>query len=364
MRDPTGRSRGFAFLTFEQGESVDKVLGELHVVDGKPVRFSLSPSLLICGLLKPFGGVCLSSEKADFLVLVSFSFFLFSSARTIQIDPKRAIPHDEHRKAAKIFVGGLHASTTIEVLRQFFSSYGQVLDAQVMLDRESARSKGFGFVTFADEEACERALAVGRMEIEGKQVRLLPPFSPSHSQRPCPRPRSLLLPRYVPPCSTFNRSDSWILSALALPQVEVKKAQPRAGRDRDSNHSGGPSNGGHRQSNPNGGLSNSSVPGGGMPNFNGAPGGQQQGMYNPMGMGGQFGGMGYGGGFGMGMNGMGMQAGGVAGGGPVDPNMMARMFSMMKYVPFLPAFLGPRPPHISPSHRPTSPTRPQRPSMD
>lgn len=69
-----------------------------------------------------------------------------------------------------------------------------------------------------------------------------------------------------------------------------------------------------------------------MPNFNGAPGGQQQGMYNPMGMGGQFGGMGYGGGFGMGMNGMGMQAGGGAGGGPVDPNMMARMFSMMKYV--------------------------------
>lgn len=139
-------------------------------------------------------------------MLVSFS--LFFSARTIQIDPKRAIPHDEHRKAAKIFVGGLHASTTIDVLRQFFSSYGQVLDAQVMLDRESARSKGFGFVTFADEEACERALAVGRMEIEGKQVRLLTLFSPSHSRCPCPRPRSLLLPRYVPPGSTFNRSDS------------------------------------------------------------------------------------------------------------------------------------------------------------
>lgn len=43
MRDPTGRSRGFAFLTFEQGESVDKVLGELHVVDGKPVRFLFRP---------------------------------------------------------------------------------------------------------------------------------------------------------------------------------------------------------------------------------------------------------------------------------------------------------------------------------
>lgn len=38
------------------------------------------------------------------------------------------------------------------------------------MDRESSRSKGFGFVTFADESSCEKCLALGMVEIEGKQV--------------------------------------------------------------------------------------------------------------------------------------------------------------------------------------------------
>ncbi|CED85364.1 heterogeneous nuclear ribonucleoprotein hrp1 [Phaffia rhodozyma] len=122
MRDPTGRSRGFAFLTFEQSSSVDKVLAQEHQLDGK------------------------------------------------QIDPKRAIPHTEHRKSAKIFVGGLLPSTTVDILRDFFAQYGTVLDAQVMVDRDSSRSKGFGFITFADEESCEKCLAVGMVEIDGKGV--------------------------------------------------------------------------------------------------------------------------------------------------------------------------------------------------
>lgn len=40
MRDPSGRSRGFAFLTFSNVSSVNKVMGQVHHLDGKQVRLS------------------------------------------------------------------------------------------------------------------------------------------------------------------------------------------------------------------------------------------------------------------------------------------------------------------------------------
>ena len=50
MRDPDGRSRGFAFLTFEDPESVNAVTGKEHVLDGKAV--SVSTLLLLIPLMK------------------------------------------------------------------------------------------------------------------------------------------------------------------------------------------------------------------------------------------------------------------------------------------------------------------------
>ncbi|XP_044507957.1 small RNA-binding protein 11, chloroplastic-like [Mangifera indica] len=60
--------------------------------------------------------------------------------------------------ASKLFVGGLSFSTSDEGLSQTFSQYGQVIEAKVVMDRVSDRSKGFGFVTFASEEEAEKAL--------------------------------------------------------------------------------------------------------------------------------------------------------------------------------------------------------------
>lgn len=56
-------------------------------------------------------------------------------------------------------------------LREYFSSYGNVVDHQIMLDRETGRSRGFGFVSFDNEDTVERVLSDGRMhELGGKQV--------------------------------------------------------------------------------------------------------------------------------------------------------------------------------------------------
>lgn len=90
----------------------------------------------------------------------------------LQIDPKRAIPRADHIKSQKIFVGGLAPSVTNASLKAFFSEYGNVMDAHVMFDRETNRNKGFGFVTFEDDDGVDRAMEATGQELEGKPVGL------------------------------------------------------------------------------------------------------------------------------------------------------------------------------------------------
>ncbi|KAH8979871.1 hypothetical protein EDB92DRAFT_2118586 [Lactarius akahatsu] len=80
-----------------------------------------------------------------------FAFLTFEEPASVNaIDLKRAIPHEEHLRNTRYFVGGLAPHSTADSMRVFFSKYGKVVDATVMVDRETGRSKGFGFVTFED----------------------------------------------------------------------------------------------------------------------------------------------------------------------------------------------------------------------
>lgn len=58
-------------------------------------------------------------------------------------------------------------------MREFFSQFGKVVDSTVMLDRETGRSKGFGFISFEGANV-EPILGFGNLEIDGKLVRYLP----------------------------------------------------------------------------------------------------------------------------------------------------------------------------------------------
>ncbi|XP_028795538.1 small RNA-binding protein 11, chloroplastic [Neltuma alba] len=60
--------------------------------------------------------------------------------------------------AYKLFVGGLSFVTTEKGLSEAFSGYGQVVEAKIVMDKVSDRSKGFGFVTFASEDEAENAI--------------------------------------------------------------------------------------------------------------------------------------------------------------------------------------------------------------
>lgn len=61
--------------------------------------------------------------------------------------------------ATRIYVGNLPYDTTNDDLAQLFSPYGQIGDATVVMDRDSGRSKGFGFVDMQDDASARQAIA-------------------------------------------------------------------------------------------------------------------------------------------------------------------------------------------------------------
>ncbi|SPO32385.1 related to HRP1 - subunit of cleavage factor I [Ustilago trichophora] len=150
MRDQlTGRSRGFAFLNFVDPKAVNTVMVREHYLDGK-------------------------------------------------IDPKRAIPRPQHNnnhgghqggggmgggyggggggggnysaQEQKLFVGGLPTTVTPESFRRFFEQYGTLLNCTCMMDRETGKPRGFGFLTYAEDSALERVLSTRPIVMDGKEV--------------------------------------------------------------------------------------------------------------------------------------------------------------------------------------------------
>ncbi|KAJ5041137.1 uncharacterized protein L3040_005690 [Drepanopeziza brunnea f. sp. 'multigermtubi'] len=122
MRDgASGRSRGFGFLTFKDARTVNIVMVKEHYLDGKI------------------------------------------------IDPKRAIPRDEQERTSKIFVGGVSQEATEQDFKEYFMQFGRVVDATLMMDKDTGRPRGFGFVTF-DSEAAVDACLDSPLEILGKPI--------------------------------------------------------------------------------------------------------------------------------------------------------------------------------------------------
>ena len=73
----------------------------------------------------------------------------------------------------KLFIGGLSWGTTDASLAQAFESFGTVVEAKVITDRESGRSRGFGFVTFDNESSATDAIAaMDGQEIDGRAVKV------------------------------------------------------------------------------------------------------------------------------------------------------------------------------------------------
>ncbi|KAL6840399.1 hypothetical protein ACP4OV_030209 [Aristida adscensionis] len=75
--------------------------------------------------------------------------------------------------STKLFVGGLSWSTDDQSLRDAFSGFGDVTEARVITDRETGRSRGFGFVNFSNSEEAKNAVSsMDGQELQGRSVRV------------------------------------------------------------------------------------------------------------------------------------------------------------------------------------------------
>jgi len=75
--------------------------------------------------------------------------------------------------AKKLYVGNLSYDTTQDSLNQAFSQFGTVGSAVVIADRDSGRSKGFGFVEFDDDAAADAAIAgMDGKDLDGRNIRV------------------------------------------------------------------------------------------------------------------------------------------------------------------------------------------------
>lgn len=123
-KDREGKSKGYGFVDFEKASSIAEVLATRHILDGKV------------------------------------------------IDPKRAIPKTEQDKIGKIFVGGLHPEIKPKAFEEFFSKYGNIIDAQLMINKNTGMCRGFGFITYDTPQAIEPLVAAKFIDFNGKKIEI------------------------------------------------------------------------------------------------------------------------------------------------------------------------------------------------
>lgn len=73
--------------------------------------------------------------------------------------------------ATKLFVGSLPWAVDDQTLADLFKEFGDVASAKVIMDRETGRSKGFGFVEFDDDDAAKAAMSkLNNSDLQGRTI--------------------------------------------------------------------------------------------------------------------------------------------------------------------------------------------------
>lgn len=130
MRDPnTKKSRGFGFITYKDATMVDDAQNARpHVIDGR------------------------------------------------EVEPKRAVPREEsgkpeaHMSIKKIFVGGIKDEMQEEDIKAYFQDFGNIESVDVIMDKETRKKRGFGFITFDDYDAVDKLVLLKHHNIAGYRV--------------------------------------------------------------------------------------------------------------------------------------------------------------------------------------------------
>uniref|UniRef100_A0A2K5EW31 DAZ-associated protein 1 n=1 Tax=Aotus nancymaae TaxID=37293 RepID=A0A2K5EW31_AOTNA len=142
MKDKTtNQSRGFGFVKFKDPNCVGTVLASRpHTLDGR----NIDP--------KPCTPRGMQPE------------------RTRPKEGWQKGPRSDNSKSNKIFVGGIPHNCGETELREYFKKFGVVTEVVMIYDAEKQRPRGFGFITFEDEQSVDQAVNMHFHDIMGKKV--------------------------------------------------------------------------------------------------------------------------------------------------------------------------------------------------
>jgi RNA recognition motif-containing protein len=80
---------------------------------------------------------------------------------------------EKRNMSTKLFVGSLSWNTSSAELQNAFAACGDVVEAKVITDRDTGRSRGFGFVTFSDADSATRAIEeLDGSQLDGRSIRV------------------------------------------------------------------------------------------------------------------------------------------------------------------------------------------------
>lgn len=184
----TGRSRCFGFVTMADSVAVERVLSEVQCIDGK------------------------------------------------RVDCKPAVPTKQGTvpqdivgyRTKKLFVGGLPTDINEDSFRGFFDAFGDIEDSIVMYDRDTGRSRGFGFITYAHEDSVEKVLenyehnVIGGKWVECKKAtpkQAFDSFKGPHTYIP----PYMMCPPFIPQFNDMQQSFEFMTS----PQPEAQEFRPQ-----------------------------------------------------------------------------------------------------------------------------------------
>ncbi|XP_053558753.1 DAZ-associated protein 1 isoform X3 [Bombina bombina] len=143
MKDKTtNQSRGFGFVKFNDPDCVDKVLASKpHSLDGR----NIDP--------KPCTPRGMQPERTR-----------------LREGWQQKGTRTENNKSTKIFVGGIPHNCGETELKEYFNQFGTVTEVVMIYDAEKQRPRGFGFITFEDEQSVDQAVNMHFHDIMGKKV--------------------------------------------------------------------------------------------------------------------------------------------------------------------------------------------------
>jgi hypothetical protein len=163
--------RGFGFVTFRDPATAGLVAsaGARHLLDGRQVEVKRALARDEVREDAPFGAYGGHAGVGSGSAGVAADGAASGARGSDDRGRSHAQPQQPVSDRCKLFVGGLAHTVTDPEFRGHFERYGRLLEAVIMIDRDSNRSRGFGFVTFAAEQNAAAALRDAHV-LHGKNV--------------------------------------------------------------------------------------------------------------------------------------------------------------------------------------------------